>query len=372
MRAPQYSWSSSRTVSSDLVWVFLFAIAGMLASVARSRADESVANGGGLRQLTVAPENYRAKWAVIIGINRYPGDGSGLDPLNYAVNDAREFHDLLVSEFGYIKDHIKLLTDGDASQINIQRAFTDWLPDRMLEKSDSVLVFFAGHGLIDEADQGYLAAIDSSPDDLTKTCISVGWVKEKLGDLPCIHKLILLDSCYSGSLFLDQPPQAIIEETGPDAPGITKNLTRGSATYGDNLSYYLANPSFSGMSAGRFTPVSDGSAQKQHSVFTAAILQELRDRADSPRPDRAFTFRQLATRVETRVFNALGSRQIPNWGRLAEGDGDFIFRPTLWRPTPGLIRERNDYDLDMQLSQKAWTAAEITAAADLLQRHLPA
>ncbi len=88
-----------------------------------------------------------------------------------------------------------------------------------------------------------------------------------------------------------------------------------------------------GISARRFTPVCDGLGDDRHSVFTGILLQVLRERADTVREDHAFTFRQLAAQVESRVANA-GVNQIPDWGALGVGDGDFVFRPTVPVQTP--------------------------------------
>jgi len=51
--------------------------------------------------------DYHAKWAVIIDIDEYPGGASGLEPLLFAVNDAREVHELLRDEFGFGRDEAR-------------------------------------------------------------------------------------------------------------------------------------------------------------------------------------------------------------------------------------------------------------------------
>src|SRR5688572_23042082 len=58
-------------------------------------------------------QDYRAKWAVVIGIDRYPGGAARLDPLANAANDARALRDALRDEFGFSDDHIVYLSDGD-------------------------------------------------------------------------------------------------------------------------------------------------------------------------------------------------------------------------------------------------------------------
>ena len=298
-------------------------------------------------------DNYRATWAVIIGVDNYPVGGSDLKKLSYAVNDAREFRNLLRDEFGFADERTLFLSDNDATHEAIRAAFTAWLPQQQPQADDAILIFFAGHGLIDsQTDAGYLAGVDSHSQKLDATCVPVASIKQWLTAFPCKHKALILDSCYSGSLFEKTAVPAAITVAATAASPTTSVAatagggpnrsgdTRGPASplsltpVGNNLAYYLRQPAFFGMSAGRLQPVADGSAQDAHSIFTSTLLQVLKERADSTHPDHLFTFRHLAAQVEARVATAAGSHQTPNWGQLAPGDGDFVFRPTVKRQTP--------------------------------------
>jgi WD40 repeat protein len=141
------------------------------------------------------------------------------------------------------------------------------------------------------------------------------------------------------------------------------------------MSYYFKRPFFWGMSAGRYTPVADGQGKDRHSVFTAALLSELIERADTDRPDHAFTFRELAPRVEARVREGKFTSQIPNWGKLGPGDGDFVFRPTLSRASPRQSSTIRDYSRSIALAEQEWQTGNVDRAAAILaaipapQRH---
>ena len=331
------------------------------------------------------PVDYRARWAVIIGIDKYPGGKSGLEPLLFAANDARAVRDMLRDDYGYDKEHILALIDeeapGKVTRQSLIEAFQRWLPGRPIAKNDSVLVFFAGHGLIEgSTNQGYLAAADSNATQLPGTCLAVESIKKWLEDLLCQHKLLILDSCYSGSMFLDKPaPPAVALNggSGPDrargdsGPGAPGQRGSGMAPVGDNLSYYLRQPAFYGMSAGRFTPVADGLGEERHSVFTSALLKVLRERANSLRADHAFTFRQLAAEVESRVASALRSRQIPDWGRLGPGDGDFVFLEKVRRLTPREESSRRAYAQAINDAQRAFEERDLARLVKALDASRP-
>jgi WD40 repeat protein/tetratricopeptide (TPR) repeat protein len=288
--------------------------------------------------------HYRMSWALVVGIDDYSTSTNRLEPLLFAVNDAKAFNDIVVAEFGYVSERVRLLTDKRATSTAVRT----WLRELKPENDDSVLVFFSGHGLIDEATgEGYLAAVDSRAGDLPGSCISVNWLRAELAKLPCRHKLMILDSCYSGSLFRESPRTRSFRDPAIAAAGSTaksgttvdgarglRRTTADAESEVGNLAYYMQHPTFQGISAARFTPAADGLGENRHSIFTSALLQVMRERADSIREDHIFTFRQLASIVEARVANSLRSRQIPDWGSLGPGDGDFVFRPLIRGTTP--------------------------------------
>lgn len=267
---------------------------------------------------------YRERWAIIVGIDHYVDES--VPTLQFAVNDATAFRDLLIKEFSFPGDHIRFLSDKQANLANFQDAFTHWLPSKGVDANDAVLVFFAGHGFIaPDGVEGYLATTELRMDRKVETSIPVRWIKNHLASPKVLarHKLILLDSCYSGALF-----QRAGGNLGTRRDALAQQFTTAAiaAAAGDNLAWYFLQPAFMGISAGRYTPVSDGTAEAGHSVFTSTLLAVMRERADSKRPDHAFTFRELAVQVETRVRGALVSRQIPDWGAI-DGAGDFVFVP---------------------------------------------
>jgi WD40 repeat protein/HEAT repeat protein len=327
--------------------------------------------------------DYTAKWAIIIGIDAY-APGSGLDPLSFAANDATALRDVLRDEFGFAADHIKCFIDKEARGDEIRAAFLDWAADSKVpgprpSESDAVLIFYAGHGVIGDVpgnggrtSEWYLAPVNShlsKPREL----LSETWIRTQLQRIAARHKLVILDSCYSGVLFAEvavrmppereatrlQPPPPVSSRAasavgrGRPTPASSSQGMGASAPRLDLIRDYLKEPAFLAISAGRETPVSDGDGINRHSVFTRALLELLAERADSTRPDQVFTSRELATRLEARVRDALDSAQVPDWGRLGPGQGDFVFRPVVWRMTPSEESRRRQYSLSMEAARQA-------------------
>lgn len=386
----------TRWVTAGLFPAGGFTLVVVLLTVGGPRADEPVPAGGGLRRVPAVepPADYRTKWSIVVGIDRYRQEHTGLDPLHFAANDARAVHDLLRDEFGFRggpekEPHILRLTDEQATKEAIEKAFTEWLPARKPQAEDAVLVYFAGHGLIDpETDEGYFAAFDSHV-NRPASLVPLPWVRDQLVDrnrVPCRHRLIIFDCCYSGKLFAQQPlaRTAPPPEGGPEVKqkhdAITSRPAAGVRLRGpgrvlpanrDILTQYLEEDAFLGLSAGRNQPVDDGDKFRRHSRFTEALLAVMLDRADSQREDQAFSFRQLAAQVESRTRDDTGSAQVPNWGRLGHGDGDFVFRPTTWRLTPAEKSTRQGYLNAIQFAGQAFRENDRTGAADTLAAQLP-
>ena len=77
-------------------------------------------------------------WAVVVGINDYPGAGADL---NYAVNDATDAVDALTRQGA--GDHIMFLRDGQVT-VDVLRSAVSWLTNNA--GPDAVAVFYyAGH-----------------------------------------------------------------------------------------------------------------------------------------------------------------------------------------------------------------------------------
>ena len=131
------------------------------------------------------------QYAVIIGIDRYTEWPS----LKGAVAEAKKVRDVLAARY-YIDEFVELY-DTDATAENIRKMFGD-LSKRVGIK-DSVLIFYAGHGYLDEANTGFWIASDGT----TNTDKQDGWIQNSqlrnyIVKLAAQRVLVLNDACFSG------------------------------------------------------------------------------------------------------------------------------------------------------------------------------
>src|SRR5262249_46480614 len=119
----------------------------------------------------VAPDGKGKLWAVVIGISNY----QNLRPeeqLRFAHRDAEELAGFLrtANAGGFPSTQIKVLLNEQATIASVRTALGTWLP-RSAEPNDVVYMFFAGHGVVDAAGDGYLLASDSDPQNLYATAL---------------------------------------------------------------------------------------------------------------------------------------------------------------------------------------------------------
>jgi len=151
---------------------------------------------------------YHESWALLVGVNKYPN----LPPefqLNYAVNDVEEFAKLLIEEFGFPKENIKVLKDKDATKENILYHLSNLTDTKRIAKEDRTLIFFSGHGqtisLPTGGEMGFLIPYDAevdmqdveNPAQYSRTCIGMDVLKSHSALIPAKHVLFLVDACYT-------------------------------------------------------------------------------------------------------------------------------------------------------------------------------
>jgi peptidoglycan/xylan/chitin deacetylase (PgdA/CDA1 family)/tetratricopeptide (TPR) repeat protein len=291
-----------------------------------------------------APRNYyHESWAVIIGINDY----KSWPKLRYAVNDANGIEDALVSHFGFQRDHIRKLVNGDATRQRIMEVLGDEFTDgKKVQRDDRVFFFFAGHGATrtfeDGRQLGFIVPVDADATNYYSTAISMTSLREAADLIPAKHIYFVMDSCYSGLA-----------------------LTRGMGLFSKDKSYL---DEISRRAARQI--LTAGGADQQvaddgpggHSVFTWALLEGLQGKADLD-GNGVITASELGAYVSPIV--ASFAKQTPTVGNLVGSEGgEFMFelQPTaLTSNTPQL-----DGHAQQLTNQLATLQKEIAARQDEL------
>jgi hypothetical protein len=137
--------------------------------------------------------------AIVIGINTYPG----LPPkrqLKGAENDALEIADRLEKDGKFVVE--KLIGYNEATYLKIRTALSKVFY-KEAKRYDIVLLFYAGHGIIDGHGNLYLASSDMQEDDPFVNGIDTNYIDKVISLYIEMYRnevpvLILLDCCHSG------------------------------------------------------------------------------------------------------------------------------------------------------------------------------
>lgn len=232
-------------------------------------------------------------------------------PLRTPQEDVRAMQQLLGQKFGFETELI--LRDGRKVPLVVPNASRDQMLRSLsalrsvLQPQDSLLVYFAGHGIHEPAtDLAYWLPVDAEKAE-PATWISAQDVHNAVQRLPARHVLIVADSCFSGGL--------MTREERALSPSGDKERDQ-------HLASLMVRNSRRFITSGANEPVQDGGGQG-HSIFARAMLEGLR------RETGPFSATDLFVRHIQRAVSA-NSKQVPQIfpAKLGHDGGDLVFTPT--------------------------------------------
>ena len=96
---------------------------------------------------------------------------------------------------GFTAEHSTVLLDPLGN-----RAVYEALQTAAAGATDTLLIYYAGHGLLDPIGHLHLSLPDTDPGmaDLSMSAFPIAWVKRLLADAKATHRILILDCCYSG------------------------------------------------------------------------------------------------------------------------------------------------------------------------------
>lgn len=195
-------------------------------------------------------------WAITIGINYY----DNLQPLKYARQDAEAMENWFKQEANF--EQVFLFTENSPNiptnppiptqptHARFVRFLNVQFEQPLLKPEDNLWFFFAGHG-IRYQDQDYLMFLDSDPQAIDKTAISVDYVVQRLRRCGADNIVLLIDACRNDS--------------SRDGLGIGQQKHKGIITF------YSCNPNQKSFEIDEL----------QHGIFTYILLEGLRLQGES-------------------------------------------------------------------------------------------
>lgn len=229
--------------------------------------------------------------ALLIAVQDYRS--TEITKLDHPVQDASRLRDELISNYTFDPSNVTLLRNPDRKEIF--KAFESLR--KTVGPNDSVLVFFAGHGVWrEDMQQGFWLPRDASGMSDPSDWIPNSTLRDYIKAIRARHLLLVADACFSGGIFKVRDafsrPNAAVEKV-------------------------FEMPSRKALTSGSLKTVPD------RSVFVEYLLKRLRENRD-----QFLDAQKLYSRFREAVINNSPVGQTPLYGAISEtGDegGDFIF-----------------------------------------------
>lgn len=215
-----------------------------------------------------------ARYALLIANQDYPA-GSGLSPLATPIGDAEALARILRDRYGFQTEAVA--PDGtpvplflrNAARVQIEMAL--YQLSRIAGAKDTVMIFYAGHGIYEQATQGAFWLPVDAQAGLPFSYLPAAAITDAILRIEAGSVLVISDSCYSGALLRGETEAQSVDDT--DRLRALQRLA--------------AKRSRIVIASGGNEPVADGGGDG-HSVFARALLTGLEEMTED-----AFTAREL-------------------------------------------------------------------------------
>jgi uncharacterized caspase-like protein len=133
------------------------------------------------------------KYALIIGNNKY--DDQKLAQLKTPAADSQALAKILDDKTIGSFDEVTPLIN--QTETRVRRAISTFLTNK--KPDDLVLLYFSGHGVLDDRGRLYLALKDTQVNLLKATSISSSFVADEMDSCRSKRQILILDCCHSGA-----------------------------------------------------------------------------------------------------------------------------------------------------------------------------
>lgn len=272
-------------------------------------------------------------YVVAIGVSDY--DDDDLD-LQFAAKDAQDIINTVETKTTGNK-HTMLLKDKEMTgKADLEKVRT-FLADA--KEDDRVILYIAGHGMLDSKLEYHFAPAGFNPSRVRSTGISMKALTDTLQSTKARHRLLLLDTCHSGSVGeSDADKLAAAGVTLP--PGVRAVNTRGmkvkkteskltdtqTKRYMEDM--FAGSPEYRGInivaaSAGAEFAMESG--EWNNGVFSYSIMKTLNDAEGADiNGNKVLSVAELQLGVQSQVLELTRGAQRPAAVALDNGDMELI------------------------------------------------
>lgn len=266
------------------------------------------------------------KFALVIGCNEY--QDSTLPRLKTPSGDIQDLAALIKNpEIGNFNNVVTLLNKPFSTvSLEIARLFAN------KNKDDLLLLYFSGHGVLDEQGRLYFAMQDTLRNLLSGSAISANFVLDEMNNSRSKRQLLILDCCHSGA------------------------FSRGTkSAIGQKV---ITNSTFKGDSYGRAVLTATDATQYawegnrivgtiENSLFTHYLLDGLRTGNADLDGDGKITSDELYRYTHKRVTNSTEKQKPQFWVYGQEGEQITVAFAPMRHVEPSIATKKKRENLDI-------------------------
>lgn len=256
-------------------------------------------------------------YIVSIGVSSYQQSENNLA---FAAKDAEDIVRTMEGSSAYEKVHAKMLTNEMATDQNIL-SIKSFLGQADVD--DVVIVFIAGHGVLDESFTYYFATTNMDFSNPSSGGLSYEALEGLLDGISCRNKLLMMDTCHSGELDKDEVETANkqVKSTGAVAFRSTGALIKlKENSFGLKNTLELSKTLFSDMrkgtganvvSAAGGTEYAAEGINSKNGLFTSCFIQGLTTRRADWNRDRIYSVSEIRDYISEQVIRISNGNQVP-------------------------------------------------------------
>lgn len=176
-------------------------------------------------------------WVFSVGIEKY--NDPAFPTTRYCGDDAAGVAEIYRTIGGVPDRRINVFAGDATTAVNaetLRAAFAEFI--EQLSVRDTLIVFFSGHGLLDQNGHYVLVTSDCKADNAVETGLSIDWLKEQLAKCRAAHKIVLLNACYSGA-FAGGTARKVDPQAAVDSIKESPNTIAVSSSASDRVSFEI-------------------------------------------------------------------------------------------------------------------------------------
>ena len=295
-----------KIINITLVWILVLWVS---ASQSEAQNNNTVSS----KAISVAevvkelPDSIRTpnRYALVIGTGQY--EDKRIPALPASLNDARQLYDILIDpSIGMFQpENVTLLVDENVTRSKVVDAL-DTLR-RQAGSEDLVIIFFYGHGAVDELGHSYWVMHDTKIDSLRATAFSETEITDLLSEIKTTRLVTIIDACYSASTAEIGRSKSLVDlqKIYPQFKGEGRVAITGSK--GDQLSVVITDKNHPGYGYSAFTwhvisgMKGEGDTDKDGVVTVNELWSYVKDRTET-------TARQQGGNQQPQLKGQIGSK----------------------------------------------------------------